>query len=344
LPILLKVTLTLPPRENFFFPALKKRKFNTMKKIFTLNSMKRILAVLTVVLAAATQSNAQLVINEIDYDQPGTDSAEFVEIFNAGSSPVNLGDYRLVLFNGSTSGTGNIPYDSISLPVQTLNAGQFFVICGSGNNVPNCNVSLAAATNAIQNAASATATTPSPDAVFIREIATGNIIDVVSYEGDCIAPYLEGSGVPVAQSDTIVFTTVSPNSPNNFISIGRFPDGTDSNNNSADFNHMCSTPGAANVANANNCATGLTQITKNVTIQVYPNPSRGIVNIDLSKESLKAVMIHVVDMLGKEVKTVDLGNFNSIYSMDMSNLHRGIYFIKIESASGVSVHRIELSK
>jgi len=41
-----------------------------MKKIFTLNSMKRILAVLTVVLAAATQSNAQLVINEIDYDQP----------------------------------------------------------------------------------------------------------------------------------------------------------------------------------------------------------------------------------------------------------------------------------
>jgi len=107
---------------------------------------------------------------------------------------------------------------------------------------------------------------------------------------------------------------------------------------------MCSTPGAANVANANNCSTGLTQVTKNATIQVYPNPSRGIVNIDLSKESLKGVILHVVDMLGKEVKTVDLGNFNSIYSMDMSNLHRGIYFIKIESATGVSVHRIELSK
>ena len=316
-----------------------------MKKIFTLNSMKRILAVLTVLLVAGIQSNAQLVINEIDYDQPGTDSAEYVELFNAGSSPVNLGDYRLVLFNGSSSGTtANLPYDSIGLPVQTLNAGQFFVICGSGNNVPNCNLALTPATNAMQNALSATATTPSPDAIFIREIATGSIVDVVSYEGNCNAPYLEGAGVPSAQSDTIVFTTISPNSPNNFLSIGRYPDGTDSNNNATDFNRMCSTPGAANVSTANNCATGITEINKSISIQVYPNPSRGIVNIDLSKENLKGVMIHVLDMLGKEVKTVDLGNFNSIYSMDMSNLHRGLYFIKVESNSGVTVHRIELSK
>ena len=44
-----------------------------------------------------------LVINEIDYDQPGSDTAEFVEIVNVGSSGVNLTGVDLVLVNGSSS-------------------------------------------------------------------------------------------------------------------------------------------------------------------------------------------------------------------------------------------------
>jgi len=42
-----------------------------------------------------------LVINEVDYDQPGTDLAEFVEIYNSGASPVSLQDISLVLPNGA---------------------------------------------------------------------------------------------------------------------------------------------------------------------------------------------------------------------------------------------------
>ncbi|MGA9534211.1 MAG: hypothetical protein WBR18_15950, partial [Anaerolineales bacterium] len=42
-----------------------------------------------------------LVINEVDYDQPGTDMAEFVEIKNTGESAVDLSLATLVLVNGS---------------------------------------------------------------------------------------------------------------------------------------------------------------------------------------------------------------------------------------------------
>ncbi len=42
-----------------------------------------------------------LVINEVDYDQPGADLAEFVEIYNSGASPVSLQDISLVLPNGA---------------------------------------------------------------------------------------------------------------------------------------------------------------------------------------------------------------------------------------------------
>lgn len=285
--------------------------------------------------------NAQsLVINEIDYDQPGVDSAEYVELYNVGPNPVNLADFKLVMFNGNTSGTGNVAYDSIQLPSQTLLAGSYFVICGNSGKVPNCNATFSAASNCIQNAASATSTTPSPDAVCLKDVQQGNIIDVVSYEGDCIAPYFETAGVPPGNSDTIVADSVLAR----FYSIGRFPDGTDSDNNSVDFNRMCSTPGAANVANANGCVTAITEVKSAMNILVYPNPTRGLLHIDMTKDYFKQVKVSVIDILGREVKTADLGDFDAIYSMNLSDLNKGVYIVKIQTATGSMLQRVELSK
>ena len=48
-----------------------------------------------------------VVINEVDGDTPGADIAEFVELWNPGPAPVDLGagGYVLVLFNGTTDGS-----------------------------------------------------------------------------------------------------------------------------------------------------------------------------------------------------------------------------------------------
>src|SRR5262249_54875139 len=63
-------------------------------------------------------SGAGLVINEIDYDNIGaSDPAEFVEIYNAGSTAVSLAGMQLVLANGGT----NTIYATIDLtPVGTM--------------------------------------------------------------------------------------------------------------------------------------------------------------------------------------------------------------------------------
>src|SRR5436190_17015382 len=100
--------------------------------------MRKIFTIVLILLAAFIKSNAQgLVINEVDYDQPGTDSSEFIELYNSSSAAINLGTYRLLLVNGSN----NLPYDTIALPGQLLNAGSFFVICSSYGTVPNCDMS-----------------------------------------------------------------------------------------------------------------------------------------------------------------------------------------------------------
>jgi hypothetical protein len=113
------------------------------------------------------------VINEIDYDQPSTDSAEFIELFNGTLQPVSLDGAELLLLNGASNGQ---IYRRIALS-GTLPAGRFLVAGPAavtetlGADVVK--VTIATASDIIQNGA--------PDAVVL--VAGGDIIDALSYEG-----------------------------------------------------------------------------------------------------------------------------------------------------------------
>jgi predicted extracellular nuclease len=173
-------------------------------------------------------SDVDLVINEIDYDQAGTDAAEFVEIANVGVNTVNLDGVTLELVNGN----GGSVYNTITLPAVDLAPGDYFVVCGDAANVYNCDLDASPDTNFIQNGA--------PDAVALWQGAT--LLDTVSYEGDTVAPYTEGSGTGLADFPSIDFSGIS-----------RFPDGVDTDQNNVDLSPRCVTPGAANVADSSGC-------------------------------------------------------------------------------------------
>ena len=59
--------------------------------------MKQLLLALSLVISCFTAAQAQLVISEIMFNPPeaGTDSLEFIEVYNAGSSPVDLNGYAI---------------------------------------------------------------------------------------------------------------------------------------------------------------------------------------------------------------------------------------------------------
>ena len=67
------------------------------------NSTKTSMGLLALTSCFTLSSHAAVVINEIDYDQPGTDRAEFIELFNAGSSAISLDNYTIDLINGLNS-------------------------------------------------------------------------------------------------------------------------------------------------------------------------------------------------------------------------------------------------
>lgn len=163
-----------------------------------------------------------LVINEIDYDQIGTDTAEFVEVKNNGAISVDLSSYNLQFINGA-SGLA-VEYRLAELPAFNLAPDDYFVVCGNSGLVPNCDLVLSVAQDMIQNGA--------PDAIALR-MGT-NIVDTVSYEGDTLAPYTETFGVSQADSNTVDG------------SIARCPDGTDTDHNDNDFVFTDKTPGTEN--------------------------------------------------------------------------------------------------
>jgi uncharacterized protein len=175
------------------------------------------------VVPGATSAHAQsttLVVNEVDYDQPSTDTAEFLEIKNVSDAAINLDGYTVEMVNGT--GGGASVYGTIDLPNESFAAGDYFVVCANEATVPNCDLDVEPDTNLIQNGA--------PDAVAIRLGET--LVDAVSYEGDTGAPYTEGSGTGLEDGASAGE------------SISRCADGVDTDQNNVDLVTTPSTPGA----------------------------------------------------------------------------------------------------
>ena len=170
----------------------------------------------------ALQLPVELVINEIDYDTPGSgDTAEFVEILNPGASAVDLSGYRVELVDGS----GGEAYATYTGSGQ-LGAGKYFVIGDTAVIQPDPPFPVGTITLALDSKG----LQQGPDIVRIVKISTEKVMDAVQYEGRASGAG-EGASAP---SDTDVK------------SIGRCPNGSDTNDNGADFVTMAPTPGKTN--------------------------------------------------------------------------------------------------
>lgn len=174
------------------------------------------------IMVSARVEASDVVINEIDYDQPGTDTAEFIEIKNSSATSINLDDYSLELVGGvGDSG----PYKIYDLPNVELASGDYYVVCGDAAGVTHCDLDVKPDINFIPDSA--------PSAVAL--VLYDDIVDTVSYEGDTDTPYTEGSGIGLEDNPAL-----------DNMGISRCPDGTDTDMNNVDFSPFAVTPGITN--------------------------------------------------------------------------------------------------
>ena len=179
-------------------------------------------------------------INELVYDDGGTDDREFVELYNNGDSPVNIGGWTL----GGQHQNISTPVANTTISITTgtvLNPGGFYVI--GDKDVLNVNQIIAA--NLLGN-----------DANTVELRNAGVLMDAVVYESNK-GPSAPLTGYGALPAD--VASNVGPGIWGNnqsidlpgtpFVStvgLARWVDGRDTNNNGRDFGTRPYTPGTTN--------------------------------------------------------------------------------------------------
>ncbi|MEL6477685.1 MAG: ExeM/NucH family extracellular endonuclease [Pseudomonadota bacterium] len=177
-------------------------------------------------------------INEVDADTPGSDMAEFIEIFDGGIGNLALDGLSVVLYNGSDDRS----YNAFDLDGFTTNADGFFVIGNPG--VENVGLEVSpGGSGFLQNGADAVALYRADATSFPNDtpITTTGLLDAVVYD----TSDADDSGLLNGLGETVQVNENANNDDDNE-SNSRVPDGT------GDFVAQAPTPGAANTVDPGN--------------------------------------------------------------------------------------------
>jgi len=185
---------------------------------------------------ATAVNDAEVVINELDADTQGTDTQEFLEIFDGGQGNTALAGLVVVLYNGNNDAS----YAAFDLDEYTTNAEGYFVL--GNTDVPN--VDFVVASNTFQNGADAVVIYRGDATDFPNgtSVVLDNIVDAIVYgTGDAtdeeLLPLLNDGQ---AQLDE------DANGDKDGESLQRVPNGSGGVRNTASYVADLPTPGAEN--------------------------------------------------------------------------------------------------
>lgn len=223
------------------------------------------LAALAVVLGIGTGSPAAVIINEFMYDDSSTDDREFVELYNNGNVTESIGGWTL---SGRDPTGAN---SSVTITAGTMLApGAYYVIGQTG--VLNVNQVV-------------TTTLENDNETLELSDGSGVLQDAVAYETNkgitFAAPVAGQLGPGVFGNHT--GSDVAGTPLNATVSMGRFVDGRDTDNNGRDFGMRPSTPGT------NNAPVGY------MTSYVPPSPNLAALGSELADTAASFVNVKVID-------------------------------------------------
>jgi hypothetical protein len=273
---------------------------------------------------------SQLVINEVDYDQPSIDTHEFIELKNTGSSAFPMQYVMVVLVSGG--GATPTVYRTIGSPAWApLNPGAYFTICGDPSLTPFCDEDATPDQNLVENG--------TQDAIVLVNITDSTVIDALSYEGT-LTGFTEGNGF---QGEDPFYGGAGGNMEN--VSIGRWPDGNDTGDNATDFVVACATPGEPNEADTSSCAistgSGTPPPDRSPLLSVFNDPASG--TLWMRVEGMHApVVFEIFRTDGRLLAAREIGSMGAPSWAWHHGGTEGAAVVRVRSGSGSLVHRVIL--
>ena len=260
----------------------------------------------TINIYAQSGAESDIVITEIFYNQPGTDTLEFIEIFNRGSLPININGYKID--KGISHQFGDLIFRPNS-----------YLVLAKTSQVVNSFFGIAAIqwdSGSLSNGG---------EKIVIKN-SVGIIMDSLTYSDTIPWPNeADGDGPSLVLCD--------PNSDNG--------NGANWSNSSTYFKDYENQPIYASPGYANtNCALNTNGALNKVLINIFPNPSNGKFKVSMDNKNLPR-KIEILTMLGQ---TIYSNTFVDEISVDLSRneLLRGLNIIQIKDLSGTLLNRTKI--
>jgi hypothetical protein len=192
-------------------------------------------AAICAILSSWNAASAAIIINEVVYDDGGTDDREYVELYNNGASAVDISGW-VVRNSDTVAAPGDNNADFTIPATTTLAAGDYYVI-STFAGVQNVDLVVGAGASTLEN-----------DNEGMELLDTsGMVVDTLITESNKGPVAISTSATAEGGFFGNTTTTDPAGTPlNTRLSLGRFVDGRDTNSNGRDFGMRPSTPGTAN--------------------------------------------------------------------------------------------------
>jgi len=76
------------------------------------------------------------------------------------------------------------------------------------------------------------------------------------------------------------------------------------------------------------------------TLKVYPNPTNGILHLDIDAASTTISSYSLLNVQGQTILSTDVNSTTINTTVDVSNFSTGVYFLKINTENGSYTHRV----
>jgi hypothetical protein len=86
------------------------------------------------------------------------------------------------------------------------------------------------------------------------------------------------------------------------------------------------------------CAVGVNSIDNNSSINIFPNPSTGIINVKGAENST----IEILNSLGVVVKTIN--NTSNMEAVNLSGFENGTYIVRVITNNNIIIKKVSLVK
>lgn len=249
-----------------------------------------------------------LIINELDSNSPGTDTAEFIELYSSTPN-FNLDGYVLVLFNGYYDKS----YAAYDLDGHSTNNSGYFVIGDTG--VTGVSINFPTSPDSfLQNGADAVALYQANKSDFPNDtpVTTTNLVDAIVYDNN----HADDTGLLTGLGKTVQYNEDASNDSENH-SLQRQADGS--------FAAGIASP------NTSNLALDVSESFQNL-VKIHPNPTSKMLFFEGLKE--KAV-ISIFSLTGQQV----LRQYAQ-HRLDVSALVPGVYMVEVVHGKNITRHKL----